>query len=93
MQVGIWSEERQEWQPEHIAEAAVTAATVHFRARRLGAFALLQPCSALLPYSAWCLRPMGGPAPTRIALNVTTGALGVRKAYAFAVLPCPRKDA
>ena len=79
MQVGVWSEECQEWQPEHVAEAAVTGATVQFRARRLGAFALLQPCSALLPYSAWCLRPIGGPAPSKIALNVTTGALDVEQ--------------
>ncbi len=73
MQVGVWSEERQEWQPEHLAEAGFTGATVEFCARRLGAFALLQPCSALLPYSAWCLRPVGGPAPGTIALSVTVG--------------------
>ena len=83
----MWSEERQEWEPEHVEKATISGATVEFRARRLGAFALLQPCSVLLPYNAWCLRPIGGPAPSTFALNLTTGAVNVRTLPA--ALPSP----
>ncbi len=72
--MGVWSTEARAWQPEPVDEVAVNGGRLTFRARTLGAFALLQPRGAVLPFAAWRLRPRGGPVPARVALDLVLGA-------------------
>ncbi len=71
--MGVWSAEARSWQPEPVDEVAV-GGRLTFRARALGALALLQPRGAMLPFAAWRLRPRGGPVPARVALDLVLGA-------------------
>lgn len=73
-QAGVWSEDGQEWQTECITDVAIHAHSLTFRTRQLGLLALLQPGSGLLPLADWRLRPLGGPQPAAVALDLLTGA-------------------
>jgi len=73
-QAGVWSEEGQEWQTECITDVAIHAHSLTFRTRQLGLLSLLQPGSSVLPWADWRLRPLGGPQPAAVALDLLTGA-------------------
>ena len=73
-QAGVWSEDGQEWQTESITDVAIHAHSLTFRTRQLGLLSLLQPGSSVLPWADWRLRPLGGPQPAAVALDLLTGA-------------------
>ena len=70
----MWSEDGQEWQTECVTDVAVHAHSLTFRMCQLGLLALLQPGSDVLPMAEWRLRPLGGPQPMTVALDLLLGA-------------------
>ncbi len=74
MQVGWWDHETQCWRQNGITDIQLDLASgsLSFRTTNLGAIAVIQSRTKLLPYSSWSVRPTGGRGGKTAAVTLVT---------------------